>query len=410
MKFYTFCLLVALTTFGWLAVEVQAQTYTNFTTIDEPLAEAGSLYGTYVEGISGNVVVGYYYNSQGRHGFYHTLGTTNYTTLDVPAGTSSTSFSTAAYGISGNNIVGWYSATNFTGTYGFIYNIGTGAYATLDDPAGVEEGVSSTEAYGIDGNNVVGSESDNSLPAGSVFGFLCTPAAGQPGVYSFASFYIPIPYRINVSEFSTTNYITLPYGISGDNVVGMARDTDGYSHGFAYNLNTTSLTLLTNSDGGFLWPYGIDGNNVVGYFSDPNNDYNDSGFLCAIGSTNLTTLRDPLGVGGTFAQGISGNAIVGYYRDTSGAPHGFVVGMPTVSISPPVISAFSLAGEEYTLSGTNGVPGAPYAILATTNVALPLNEWTIVDTNSFDGNGAFTFSSAVDPAAPQMFYRLQESQ
>jgi hypothetical protein len=274
----------------------------------------------------------------------------------------------------------------------------------------VEEGVSSTEAFAIDGNNVVGSESDNSLPAGSVFGFLCTPVAGQPGDYSFASFYVPVPWRIN-SGFNgnTTNYITLPYGISGDNVVGRVTETDGYSHGFVYNLNTASLTFLTNSDGGgFIWPYGIDGTNVVGYFSDPNNNYNYDGFLYSLGSTNLTTLHDPLGIDGTFAQGISGKAIVGYYNDNSGASHGFVVGTPTVVIPVPLISAFTLAGGEYTLRGTNGVPDGPYAILSSTNLALPLNGWTTVTSNVFDGNGVCTFSNAVDPAAHQIFYLLQE--
>jgi hypothetical protein len=411
MKHHSFCRWLAFVAFGLLAITVRAQTYTNFTTINEPLATSGSGYGTFVEGISGNVVVGYYYNSLGRHGFYHTLGTTNYTTLDDPLGTSSASGSTAAYGISGNNIVGYYyDETGSSGAYGFIYNIGTGVYATLKDPAGVEEGVSSTEAFAIDGNNVIGDENDNSLPAGSVFGFLCTPVAGQPGNYSFASFYVPIPYRINVSQFSTTtNYITLPYGISGDNVVGRVTETDGYSHGFVYNLNTASLTFLTNSDGGgFIWPYGIDGTNVVGYFSDPNNNYNDDGFLYSLGSTNLTTLHDPLGIDGTFAQGISGKAIVGYYYDNADVPHGFVVGTPTVVIPVPLISAFTLAGGEYTLHGTNGVPDGPYAILSSTNLALPLNNWTTVTTNTFDGNGVCTFSNPVDPAAHQIFYLLQE--
>lgn len=406
-KYHSFYRWLALAAFGLLAIAVRAQTYTNFTTINEPLAGSGSSYGTFVEGISGDVVVGFYYNSQGRHGFYHTLGTTIYTTLDVPAGTGSASSSTAAYGISGNNIVGYYSATNESGTYGFIYNIGAGAYTTFDDPAGVFEGESSTEAFAIDGNDVVGDEVNDSIQGENVAGFLFAPISGQP---SFAEFYAPLPWRITPGEDGNiTNYNTQPYGISRDNVVGRASGTDGYSHGFVYNLDTASLTLLTNSDGGgFLWPYGIDGTNVVGYFSDPNNNYNYDGFLFSLGSTNLTTVSDPLGIGGTFAQGISGNAIVGYYYDNNGAPHGFVVGTPSVPIPAPVISAFALTGGEYTLRGTNGVPDGPYALLSSTNLALPLNNWTLVTTNTFDGNGACTFSNTMDPAAPRMFYRLQE--
>src|SRR5580693_1934491 len=111
LKFPKLGRLLALMAFGALAVAGQAQTYTNFTTIDEPLAVTNIANdGTYVEGISGNVVVGYYVNTLGIHGFYHTLGTTNYTTLDDSA-TVSTNGSTFAYGISGNNIVGYYNST-----------------------------------------------------------------------------------------------------------------------------------------------------------------------------------------------------------------------------------------------------------------------------------------------------------
>ncbi len=411
MKWHRFCRLITfLAALGSPVLQAQAQTYTNFTTIDEPLAGTGSSYGTYVEGISSNIVVGYYYNTEGRHGFYHTLGTTNYTTLDDPASISSVSTNTAAYGISGGNIVGYYGdEKGFSGTYGFIYNIATGSYASLDDPSGVNSGESSTEAFGIDGTNIVGSESDHSLPAGSVFGFLCTPVAGQSDAYSFASFYIPVPDRIETAGgVSSTNYDTLPYGISGENVVGTFADTSDYSHGFVYNLDTKNLTLLTSPGGGYIWAHGIDGNQVVGYFANPAENYNDSGFLCTIGSTNLTALVDPLGPSGTFAQGISDGLIVGYYYDNNSAVHGFVVGTSSALPALPVIKTFQLSGNKYILSGISGEANAHYYLLASTNIGLPLPLWTIIATNSFDGSGNFVFSNTVSPTAPRTFYRLQE--
>jgi hypothetical protein len=389
-----------------LTVRLPAQTYTNFTTIDDPLATKSSLYGTHVQGIAGNIVVGYYSDSTGQHGFFHTLGTTNYTTLDDPAGFRNGSSGTAAYGISGENIIGFYQdEIGSSGTYGFVYNLSTGTYTTLNNPAGVNEGISSTEAFGIDGNNIIGNVSDNGLPAGNVLGFLASPVAGQTGQYSYSAFYIPIPGRIN----STTNYLTRPYGISGENVVGTFEDTNGYNPGFIYNLNTQSLTILTNAAGAYVWPNGIEGSNVVGYFSDPNSSYNDSGFLYVMGTTNWTTIRDPLAVGNTFAEGISGQAIVGNYYDSSAVPHGFVVGKPTLPAVLPIITAFYLVSRDFTMNASNGIPGAPYAILATTNLALPLTQWTTIETNSFDSNGGFMVTKALNPAIPFTFYIVQES-
>jgi hypothetical protein len=146
---------------GLFAAQVQAQYV--YTTIDDPVAAAVNE-TTYVIGISGNIVVGYYFGNVLR-GFYHTLGTTNYTTIDDPAGYTNGSSSTMAYGISGNNIVGTYQDNaHDTGYYGFLYNIVTSNYTTIEDVAGIVQSSSTTEAYGIDGNNVVGILQQYALP------------------------------------------------------------------------------------------------------------------------------------------------------------------------------------------------------------------------------------------------------
>jgi len=59
------------------------------------------------------------------------------------------------------------------------------------------------------------------------------------------------------------------------------------------------------------------------------------------------------------------------------------------------------------LSGTNGAASNPYYVLASTNVALPLSNWSRIATNSFDVNGHFAFTNSLIPAMPQRFYRLQ---
>ena len=61
-----------------------------------------------------------------------------------------------------------------------------------------------------------------------------------------------------------------------------------------------------------------------------------------------------------------------------------------------------------TLTGTNGAAGGQYILLQSTNVALPLAQWTPVLTNNFDGNGNLNLSTnVVDPADTQNFYILQ---
>ena len=61
----------------------------------------------------------------------------------------------------------------------------------------------------------------------------------------------------------------------------------------------------------------------------------------------------------------------------------------------------------FALSGTGGVTNGIYYVLASTNLALPLDQWTPVTTNSFDGSGNFIFTNTPGAGSPQMFYRLQ---
>ncbi|HEV2328929.1 MAG TPA: autotransporter-associated beta strand repeat-containing protein [Verrucomicrobiae bacterium] len=81
-----------------------------------------------------------------------------------------------------------------------------------------------------------------------------------------------------------------------------------------------------------------------------------------------------------------------------------IVSSPT---QRPYIRAATMNNGNFTFDATNGVPYWPSLILASTNLALPLNQWTALATNNFDANGNFTFTNQPDPAAPQTFYLLQ---
>jgi hypothetical protein len=73
----------------------------------------------------------------------------------------------------------------------------------------------------------------------------------------------------------------------------------------------------------------------------------------------------------------------------------------------PVISSTKISGGNLIFSGTCGTTNGSYLVLTSTNLAVPLMNWTVSTTNNFDGTGGFSATNAIDPGTPQMFYRIQ---
>lgn len=71
----------------------------------------------------------------------------------------------------------------------------------------------------------------------------------------------------------------------------------------------------------------------------------------------------------------------------------------------PILGILSSSQGSFVLSGTNGTPGATYYVLSTTNVALPLSEWTPIATNQLDSSGAFHFTNS--ESLSQQYFILQ---
>jgi hypothetical protein len=55
-------------------------------------------------------------------------------------------------------------------------------------------------------------------------------------------------------------------------------------------------------------------------------------------------------------------------------------------------------------NGTGGTTGSNYIILASTNLTLPLANWTRLTTNTFEGGGQFYFTNPMSPAKPRQFF------
>lgn len=78
----------------------------------------------------------------------------------------------------------------------------------------------------------------------------------------------------------------------------------------------------------------------------------------------------------------------------------------STTIPKPVIRTFSVSGGNVVISGTNGPASHAYRLLSSTNLTIPLVNWTSINTNNYDGSGNFNITNPVG-AAPQNFYILQ---
>lgn len=79
--------------------------------------------------------------------------------------------------------------------------------------------------------------------------------------------------------------------------------------------------------------------------------------------------------------------------------------LSVVALTSPLIGSVKVLNGNLVVSGTGGPAGLSYEIQATTNLLNP--QWILVATNQFDAGGNFTVTNAMNPAAPQSFYRLE---
>jgi len=74
---------------------------------------------------------------------------------------------------------------------------------------------------------------------------------------------------------------------------------------------------------------------------------------------------------------------------------------------PPVIGGVQIIGGSFIITGTNGTAGANYLVLTSTNLALPLTNWTILSTNPFGSGGSVNVTNPLNSNSPQIYYRLR---
>jgi autotransporter-associated beta strand protein len=73
----------------------------------------------------------------------------------------------------------------------------------------------------------------------------------------------------------------------------------------------------------------------------------------------------------------------------------------------PGINSFLQSGGNLVFSGTNGPASGAYYVLTSTNLSLPLSNWTVLSTNSFDASGNFSVTNPIVGGGPPGFFILQ---
>jgi PKD repeat protein len=139
----------------------------------------------------------------------------------------------------------------------------------------------------------------------------------------------------------------------------------------------TSTGSFTNS----LWNFG-DGHSITNSAASAAGNVTNT---YAAGSYTVTLTV-------TGAGGASTNARTGYI---------------VVSPAPTIGNTTILSGSgQLVFSGTNCPAGVQYRILTSTNVALPLTNWTAVATNTFLPNGSYSYTNVNSTGKSGAFFLL----
>ena len=104
---------------------------------------------------------------------------------------------------------------------------------------------------------------------------------------------------------------------------------------------------------------------------------------------------------GTFVANSSGGQTLFLDAFSSGSNPSPQINLFQIRDITPIISNFAVTGPTLTLAAANGPANAPFVLLQSASMTVPLTQWTPVLTNAFDGNGSVNLSTnIVDPTSP----------
>ncbi|MDB6110212.1 MAG: Immunoglobulin I-set domain protein, partial [Pedosphaera sp.] len=96
-------------------------------------------------------------------------------------------------------------------------------------------------------------------------------------------------------------------------------------------------------------------------------------------------------------NGYSGYSEIGVF----GAPSA-----PYAAPTPPILSASAVSGGNLVVTGTGGTPNRAYAWLTSTDLTIPVANWTVSSTGVLDSTGALSNAIPISTSTPASFFRL----
>jgi uncharacterized repeat protein (TIGR03803 family) len=127
-----------------------------------------------------------------------------------------------------------------------------------------------------------------------------------------------------------------------------------------------------------------------------------SAVTLSAGSASSAALPTTLAPGNYIVTAVYSGDVI--YTTSSGT----LSGGQTVALHS-TITSISVSGTTLTITATGGVPNGSYTLLQSSNVALPLADWTPVMTGTFDNSGNLNLSAIiVNPANAHEFYILSQ--
>ena len=84
-----------------------------------------------------------------------------------------------------------------------------------------------------------------------------------------------------------------------------------------------------------------------------------------------------------------------------------VAGQVNLLVVKPTITTAARSSTNLIFTGTGGMATSNYYVLTSTNLALPLTNWTRITTNIFNPEGGFAVTNNLPSGGAPGFYRLQ---
>jgi hypothetical protein len=139
-------------------------------------------------------------------------------------------------------------------------------------------------------------------------------------------------------------------------------------------------------------PYVYQGGDLVMHFSHTGSDSTNTTFLDAAATSSP-------GYGTSF-RALSANAFGG----TTGAAASVTI--VEIVFTPTITQTIARVGNQVMINAAGGLTGATYRILTSTNVAVPVAQWTPIVTNQFGASGVFSYSHVIQPNVAAQYFRV----